>query len=82
MFSKVRVSGEGVHPVYAYLTALPEPIGGPVQWNFQKYLIDRRGNVVARYASSVSPADPELRARIEQLLEEPAASQSTAWWDR
>ncbi|MFV1978659.1 MAG: glutathione peroxidase, partial [Myxococcota bacterium] len=41
MFAKVRVLGGDAHPVYAYLTSLPKPIGGPVEWNFQKYLVDR-----------------------------------------
>jgi glutathione peroxidase len=68
MFSKVRVRGDGAHPVYAYLTSLPTPIGGAVQWNFQKYLVDRSGRVVARYASGVRPEDPKLVADIERLL--------------
>jgi glutathione peroxidase len=71
MFSKVRVKGPDVHPVYAYLTSLPEPLGGAVQWNFQKYLVDRNGKVVARYASRVTPADPGLVAEVERLLAEP-----------
>jgi glutathione peroxidase len=68
MFSKIRVRGDDIHPVYRYLTALPAPIGGAVQWNFQKYLIDRRGNVIARYAPSVRPEHPDLVAEIERLL--------------
>jgi glutathione peroxidase len=42
-----------------------------VQWNFQKYLVDRNGKVVARYASRVTPQDPGLLAEIERLLAEP-----------
>jgi glutathione peroxidase len=72
MFSKVRVKGPDAHPVYAYLTALPAPVGGPVEWNFQKYLVDREGRVVARYAPKVPPQDPALVAEIERLLEAPA----------
>jgi len=71
MFSKVRVVGADAHPVYAYLASLPEPIGGPVQWNFQKYLVDRSGAVVARFESRVGPQDPVLVAEIERLLEAP-----------
>jgi glutathione peroxidase len=71
MFSKVRVSGADAHPVYAFLTSLPKPLGGPVQWNFQKYLVDRSGEVVARYAPRVRPQDPDLVAKIEQLLAQP-----------
>jgi glutathione peroxidase len=71
MFSKVRVNGADAHPVYVFLTSLPKPLGGPVQWNFQKYLVDRSGEVVARYAPRVSPRDPDLVAKIEGLLAEP-----------
>ena len=68
MFSKVKVVGEGAHPGYAYLAALPDPVGGPVRWNFEKYLVDRNGKVVERFASSVTPEDENLRGRIEELL--------------
>lgn len=78
MFSKVRVVGPDAHPVYAYLTTRPEPVGGPVRWNFQKYLVDRSGRVVARYAPDVSPGDSELVARIEGLLAEPAPARTDA----
>jgi glutathione peroxidase len=50
------------------LTGLPEPIGGPVAWNFQKYLVDRNGTVVARFAPKVTPRDPRVVDRIEELL--------------
>ncbi len=70
MFSKVRVLGADAHPVYAYLTSLPEPIGGPVEWNFQKYLVDRNGKVVARFESETEPDDPALVAALERLLSE------------
>jgi glutathione peroxidase len=72
MFSKVRVKGADAHPLYAWLTGLPEPIGGPVKWNFQKYLVDRSGAVVARYAPDVSPEDAALVRDIERLLASPA----------
>jgi len=70
MFSKIHVKGEQAHPLYQQLTALPEPIGGPVGWNFQKYLVDRNGQVVARYSPRTQPDDAELVARIEALLSE------------
>jgi glutathione peroxidase len=74
MFSKVRVLGADAHPVYAYLTSLPKPVGGPVEWNFQKYLVDRNGNVVARFESETEPDDPALVAAIERLLSEPTGA--------
>ncbi|MDH4017902.1 MAG: glutathione peroxidase [Actinomycetota bacterium] len=72
MFSKVVTGGPDAHPVYAYLTSRPAPVGGPVRWNFQKYLVDRQGRVVARFDSNVKPDDAKLRAEIERLLGEPA----------
>ncbi len=72
MFSKVVTGGPDAHPVYAYLTSRPAPVGGPVRWNFQKYLVDRQGRVVARFDSKVKPGDAKLRAEIERLLGEPA----------
>jgi glutathione peroxidase len=74
MFSKVRVLGADAHPVYAYLTSLPKPVGGPVEWNFQKYLVDRNGKVVARFESDTEPDDPALVAAIERLLSEPTSA--------
>ncbi|MBW2495078.1 MAG: glutathione peroxidase [Deltaproteobacteria bacterium] len=68
MFSKVVVVGADAHPVYAYLTSLPKPIGGPVEWNFQKYLVDRDGKVVARFESDTKPEDPTIVSAIERLL--------------
>jgi len=69
MFSKIKVRGEGQHPLYAYLTSLPEPLGGPVKWNFQKYLVDPSGQVVARYFSATEPLNDELVSSIEGMLE-------------
>jgi glutathione peroxidase len=68
MFSKISVKGADKHPLYAELTSLPAPIGGEVQWNFQKYLVDREGNVVGRFDSDVEPDDPSLVSKIEAAL--------------
>ena len=70
MFSKIKVGGEGQHALYAYLTGLPEPVGGPVRWNFEKYLVDRSGRVVSNYPSAVEPMSGELVSSIESLLAE------------
>ena len=70
MFSKIVVRGEGQHPLYRYLTGLPQPVGGEVEWNFQKYLVSRSGEVLARFAPRTEPDAPELIAAIEQLLAE------------
>lgn len=68
MFSKISVKGEGIHPLYAEITSLPEPIGGDVVWNFQKYLVNRDGKVVAKYDRKVQPDDPTLKEAIESEL--------------
>lgn len=71
MFEKIGVAGDGMHPLYRRITGAPAPVGGPVEWNFQKYLVTRRGDVVARFAPRTPPDDPALVARIEALLTEP-----------
>lgn len=70
MFSKIHVKGPEIHPLYRYLTALPDPLGGEVAWNFQKYLVDRHGRVAAKFAPEVRPLDPALIAAIEPLVDD------------
>ena len=70
MFSKISVKGADKHPLYDELTSMPAPIGGEVEWNFQKYLVDRHGDVVARFAPPTTPNDPKLVGKIEELLAE------------
>ena len=61
MFSKVDVNGEGTSPVYRYLkSAKPGLLGTEaIKWNFTKFLIDRDGNVVARFAPNDTPESIE-----------------------
>jgi glutathione peroxidase len=68
LFSKISVKGDDIHPLYATLTSQPEPVGGEVLWNFQKYLVDRSGEVVAKFSPRATPEDPELVAKIEELI--------------
>jgi glutathione peroxidase len=70
MFSKIVVKGPGQHPLYRHVTTLPAPLGGAITWNFEKFLVDRSGRVVARFAPRTPPDDAELVARIEALLDE------------
>ena len=74
MFSKIAVGGEAAHPLYAWLTSRPEPIGGPVEWNFQKYLTDRHGRVVARFSPRTPPLDESITREIERLLAQTAGA--------
>ena len=68
MFAKVDVNGKDTHPVFAFLKAGAPGILGTegVKWNFTKFLVDREGKVLARYASALKPED--MADDIERLL--------------
>lgn len=70
MTEKVEVNGAGAHPLYQQLTEAPDAAGeaGPVQWNFEKFLLDGEGRVVARFRPRTVPDAPEVRTAIEGLL--------------
>jgi len=72
MFSKISVKGDDQHPLYAYLTSgrSNPTTKGEVTWNFQKYLIDRSGKVIAAFAPKVKPLSKELVAAVEAALSE------------
>jgi glutathione peroxidase len=67
---KVEVNGPGAHPVFQRLTAVEDAQGkaGDVQWNFEKWLVDADGEVVARFRPRTEPDSPEVRTAIESLL--------------
>ena len=67
MFSKISVKGSDKHPLYQYLTE-QSPFPGEVEWNFQKYLIDRSGNVVGRFHHRTKPLAPEVVKEVEGAL--------------
>jgi glutathione peroxidase len=70
MFAKIDVNGPNRHPLYAYLTEQATQPDGPgdIQWNFAKFLIDRKGNVAARFAPATAPVSEEIVGAIEGLL--------------
>ena len=70
MTEKVDVNGPQRHPLYAALTATPDAEGdaGDVQWNFEKFLVDRSGTVLARFRPKTQPESPEIRAAVEAAL--------------
>lgn len=73
VFSKISVSGEDQHPLYRFLTSQetdPDFAGG-VKWNFQKYLVDRRGKVIGKFMSAVEPMSKELTTAVETELNKP-----------
>ncbi len=69
MFSKISVKGSDQDPLYQYLTK-ESPVPGVVTWNFQKYLVDRKGNVVEKFTPGTKPEEKEVIDKIEQLLSE------------
>jgi glutathione peroxidase len=71
MFAKIEVNGDKAHPLYQFLKkekpGLLGPLGGgAIRWNFTKFLVDRSGKVVARYASTTKPES--LTKDVEKLL--------------
>jgi glutathione peroxidase len=70
MFSKVEVKGDGQCDLYRHLTSLDlAPKGsGDVAWNFEKIILNRAGEPVARFGSRVSPSDPEVVNVLKEAL--------------
>jgi glutathione peroxidase len=73
IFAKIDVNGAEAHPLYRFLKhEQPGMLGligiRRVQWNFTKFLVDRKGKVVGRFSPSTAPRT--LAARIEELLSE------------
>jgi len=68
MFAKIEVNGAGAHPLYEHLKSSAKGVLGTegIKWNFTKFLIDREGHVVRRYAPTDKPES--LAADIEALL--------------
>ena len=70
LFEKIEVNGEGQHPLYAELNQVTDAEGhsGDIRWNFEKFLVSPKGEVVARFAPQVEPEAPELVDAIEAQL--------------
>lgn len=67
LFSKITVLGERKHPLYRYLTEDTD-FKGEITWNFQKFLVNREGTVIARYAPGQKPLSPQIVDDIENAL--------------
>lgn len=71
MFAKIDVNGPGAAPLYDFLRNASSTKEGSedIAWNFVKFLVDSRGNVVRRYATGVTPAEiePDLLAHFHEL---------------
>jgi glutathione peroxidase len=70
MMSKIVVKGEGIHPLYAYLTDKEKTgeFSGDISWNFAKFIVDRNGNIIARLNPKTQPDDPKVVAEIDKAL--------------
>lgn len=70
MTEKVEVNGEGRHPLYERLVGVADAEGhsGDVRWNFEKFLIGRDGEVIARFSPQTEPDGAELVAAVEKAI--------------
>jgi glutathione peroxidase len=67
---KIEVNGADRHPLYRRLVETPDERGrtGDIAWNFEKFLLDRDGRIVARFSPPTTPEDPPVISAIEDLL--------------
>ena len=69
LFSRISVKGEDQHPLFEMLTSIENPdFTGDISWNFEKFLIDRNGNLVRRFKTNVPPEGEEVREAILSTL--------------
>ncbi len=66
-FSKIDVNGENEEPLYTFLKSQKKGIGGSnIKWNFTKFLVNREGNVVGRFASTITPE--KIDKKVKDVL--------------
>lgn len=72
MFEKIEVKGKDINPLYDFLThkAKNGNVEGDVSWNFQKFVINKKGEVVATFSPKTSVYDAEVVALVEKLIKE------------
>ena len=70
MFSKVVVKGEGIDPLFSFLTdkETNPKFAGEIKWNFNKFLVGKNGEIVERFEPKVEPTSPEVKQAIEKAL--------------
>ena len=70
MMAKVSVLGDDKTPLYQFLTDKSQDpqFGGDIKWNFTKFLVDREGNLVARFEPNVTPDSAEVQTAVESAL--------------
>jgi glutathione peroxidase len=72
LFSKIVVKGPGIHPLYQFLTSqdTDPKFAGDIPWNFAKFLVNRKGEVIARFAPGDKPESEKVTRAIEAALTE------------
>ncbi len=69
LFSKVSVKGDDIHPLFDQLTNSDNPdFTGEINWNFEKFLIDRNGNLVRRFKSNENPTGKEISEALQTII--------------
>ena len=68
LFDKIKVLGPDKSPLYAVLTDNSVTGSGDVKWNFEKFLIDKNGKIIARFGNKVQPTSDEIISAIESQL--------------
>ena len=70
MFAKISVKGKDMHPLYRFLTEKDQngAVDAPVKWNFQKFLVDQQGHVVASFDPQTTVDEPAVIEAVEKLL--------------
>jgi glutathione peroxidase len=73
LFSKIVVKGPGIHPLYQFLTSkqTDPKFPGDIRWNFAKFLVNRKGEVIARFEPTEKPDSSKLVQAVEAALAEP-----------
>jgi glutathione peroxidase len=73
LFSKIVVKGAGIHPLYQFLTAKESnpKFAGDIPWNFAKFLVNRKGEVIARFAPGDKPDSAKVASAIEAAIADP-----------
>jgi glutathione peroxidase len=70
MFAKVKVKGPGIDPLFEHLTSKESDpaFGGDIKWNFNKFLVGKDGQVVARFEPQTEPTSAPVKEAIEKAL--------------
>ncbi len=71
MFAKISVKGDDQHPLYQYLTSekTDPKFAGEITWNFNKFLVNEKGEIIARFSSKETPESNEVTTAIENALD-------------